>query len=435
MKTAAKLLLAILILSMGAGSVPAQAQGPTKTEEFAWALTAFNGQWYQGVFCPAEVPTIYVLADETHVLTGRLTLVYYWPIDREYKADWANLNEEIDGTLEIADLNGRVIQEVPRDHFLPTNPDRNLNYNTELYVGQAALDVYQKYEQDRDAHMAERAEYDRLYKEYLRALAANPNSPDIVAPEELPLFDQALAPPGRGFAFSLSAGTYRIALIDAQDRIILGSQATLISVAPRREGAGYTVIPESKWTITESSNESRDVVYYTAAGTTVYLQAARTREYNMREYTRTTQPQETTSSPNQWFWIQTEELQDVELQIWSGTQLVRQSPLGYFVVKQLPGSALGYTVVPFNPDEDDTPTFAGFDVVAGPQTPGYRVRLVTPDGEVVPTSERSLVRVVDELPVLVYVLVLAPLALALLLQQRRRALRARSLKTLAEAGA
>jgi hypothetical protein len=421
--------LSVLILLLGSVQ-PAAADEPVKVQEFVWSMTTFNGQWWLGGFSPPEVPSIYVLAGSANVLAGRYTMVYFWPIDREYKPDWATLNEEVQGSLELLDRGGNLLQVVQPTHFLATNAQRDLGRRTVLVLGEDATRVYNQYREDLSAHMAARAEYDRKYREYLAAKAARPDDPNVQPPTPMANFSQAMSPPKLGFPLSVQPGIYQILMRDSAGQVIPGSRRTLIGVAPRRESVGYTVIPEEKWTIPEESNESSQAIYYTARGTAVYLQPYRTLEYNEQQYIRITEPQDTTSSSNRWLWIQTSALEGVELQVTAGDQVVSQAPRGLYVVEQVPGPALGYKVTPFDSAVHSSPTFEAFEVLASSVTEGYTVRLIGREGAIVPGSERSLIRVSDDLPPLAYVLVTLPMVFAAWVQARRRRLRALTVKAL-----
>ena len=69
-----------------------------KREEFVYGVNAYNGTLYQGVFHPPSVDTIYLLADTINIISPRKTLIYYWAVTNEYKADFDSMNEDIPGT-------------------------------------------------------------------------------------------------------------------------------------------------------------------------------------------------------------------------------------------------------------------------------------------------------------------------------------------------
>jgi hypothetical protein len=423
-------LVTCVLILLGGIVQPASAEEPVKRQEFVWSVTTFSGQWYLGTFSPPEVPTIYLLAGTTNVVAGRYTMVYYWPIDREYKPDWATLNQDVEGTLELLDRSGNLLQQLRLGYFLATNPQRDLGRRTVLLLGQDAVQAYSDYRADLDAYRAASAEYDRQYREYLVARAARPDDPSVEPPAALPTFNQALAPPKQGFALALQPGVYQILMRDSMGEVIPGSRRTVISVAPRRQSVGYTVIPEEKWTIPEVSNERSQAIYYTARGTAVYLQPYRTLEYNEQQYVRITEPQDTAASANRWLWIQTAPLQEVELQVVAEGQVMDRIPRGWYVVEQVPGAALGYRVIPFSNAVHSAPTFEAFEVLASSEVAGYRVRLVGADGGIVPGSERSLIKVSDDLSYPAYLLAVLPLMVAAAVQSRRRRLRARTLRVL-----
>ena len=87
--------------------LPATAQAPERREAFLWATTVFAGVQYESTFTPPENETIYLVADESHVLAPRSTLVYDWPITNRLRADWLARNELVEGALVLRNSAGQ----------------------------------------------------------------------------------------------------------------------------------------------------------------------------------------------------------------------------------------------------------------------------------------------------------------------------------------
>ena len=127
---------------------PAKAASPEKRREFAWGILAFTGKEYKGVFSPLEKPTIYFLANSTNLLRSRYTMVYYWPIDREYKPDWTTENTEVQGTLIVKKAGAEVIQ-IERQLYLLNDISMSSIDRGQLLLGDEALSVYDNYVNER----------------------------------------------------------------------------------------------------------------------------------------------------------------------------------------------------------------------------------------------------------------------------------------------
>jgi hypothetical protein len=407
---------------------PVYAQGPVETREFAWGLEAFTGESYTGVFSPLEKPSIYVLAGHTHVLISHLTMVYYWPIDREYKPDWSALNQPVDGTLVIRGPENQVTKIDPQ-YFLTKPKDGSPN-QLDLLIGNAAAQAYNEYQQARDAYLASVSAYDTQLEAYMKAFALDPKT-SMPVPTPPPTFGQAMAPPENGYPINLKAGTYQIYLANSSGQIISGSERTVISIEPRSESAGYTVIPENKWTQQEPSDSSTQVIYYSSGNPALYLQPFRTLEYHDQSFVRLEKPQDTTAPMNSWIWMHDTFLENVSLQVWAGGRLVDQVEVKPYSVQQFPGSALGYQIVPLDSNSSKAADFAAFRIAPMRGITHYSVRLVRMDGSVVPGSEREVIQTSDDLPLWTYGLIFIPLALRLGTGYRRRRFRNQSLKQLA----
>ncbi len=422
--------IALLALSPHA----AQADAPAKHREFVWGATAFTGQDYNGVFSPVEVPTIYLLAGQTHMLTPRQTLVYYWPIDREYKPDWASLNEEVGGTVEILDHYERIIQRITRQPYIIQSPDMQPDPAARLLVGDAATSLYQAYVAEREAYFKQVAAYDSQLQQALQGGKATQADATAKLGQRPPAFTKYLAAPNQGFALKLAPGVYGMRLRDGAGQIVRDSQRTLISIAPRRTSISYAVIPESKWTVPEASDEASQVIYYSAHGATLYLDPAISQEYNQRDYAGLQHPQDTTTSASRWMWVRGPRVDAVHIEIWAHGQRVGQAERRAYSVTQLPGAALGYKVVPYDMAVSPQVDLEAFEVPALAGVSPYTLRLVRADGTVVPGGERTLVRAGDGVPAQAYGLLVLPLMVGLTLHIRRRRVRRRSLAELAAAG-
>lgn len=95
------LIFCLLLLSLLVFSLEVFGAAPPKKREIVYSLNVWDGKDYAAPFYPASLDTIYVMADFENVYSVKETLVYYWPITREYMADWDGLNKDVGETLEV----------------------------------------------------------------------------------------------------------------------------------------------------------------------------------------------------------------------------------------------------------------------------------------------------------------------------------------------
>jgi hypothetical protein len=416
-------------------ALPASAGEPVKQREFVWGISAFNGSGYSGTFSPLEAPTIYLEAGQQNILTSSYTLVYYWPIDHEYKPDWGSLDEPVTGTLEILDTSGQVIQKVQLQDYLLTSADMTVIGSDRLLLGTDADAAYNNYVAQHNAFLAADAKYSSDLQAYWKAMAQDPSRTDLQPPDAPPAFSQALAPPSQGYDIQVQPGTYQIQFRTASGEIIPESKRTVIGVTPQVESVGYTVVPESHWTTTETSNDSSQIIYFAEQGATVYLQPNQIVQYNAQLYARVANPQDVIAASNRSTWVETGSIDGLDLEVWVGDHLLARVQKQPYSVEQLPGSALGYQIVPFTTTDGTAPDLQAYEISAVAATSTYTVRLVDRSGVVIPGSERVLVRASNALPGISYGLALLPLLGAVVIVGQRRRRRARSLKAIADAGA
>ena len=99
-------ILSILLLVACGAALSAQA--PEKKENMIYAVGAFDGKDYTGTFVREEADTVYLIANESNFLNVRKTLIYFWPITQEWKADYDTLNENfLNGKIELTDSSGK----------------------------------------------------------------------------------------------------------------------------------------------------------------------------------------------------------------------------------------------------------------------------------------------------------------------------------------
>ncbi|MFN8524642.1 MAG: hypothetical protein U0821_16215 [Chloroflexota bacterium] len=387
------LLSLLLTLATLASTLAAHAQEIQVERRFVYGLNLFNGTEYVTGFVPPSIDTIYVLADHDTVLDPKVTEVYFWPITNDYRANFAGVAELVPGTLEIAQA-GRIVSTAALTDYVVQFDREAGNEPGRVTLGSEAAVRWQEFTNRRAAYLAALHRYNEdqtAFTEKLSAArAANTALPEPpVEPAPFTLFSTE---PNQGFAVHLPAGEYQIRLRDASGAPVADSLKRLISFAPRRDGVGYDVLPQDRWTVPETSDEPSEIIY-AIPGAVLYLQPHAASELNALAHARLQNPQDLAPSPNRWRWVHTSPLADVTLSAGSSPP----EPVREFAVEQTPGAALGYRVIPLaearQKQPNKRPDITAFQVVT-PSTPGSSpLRLKTSSGADLPSAARELVTV------------------------------------------
>lgn len=409
---------------------PSRADLTDRERQFVYGLNVFTATEYVSTFAPASIDTIYVLADHVGVLDPKFTEVYFWPITNDYRADWTALNELVPGTLEVL-REGRLLQHVELKDYVVQFDRSGALGNGRISVGAEAADRRAEFERERAAYLDRLRAYTDETEQFNRSLdelrqrggeAAPPTPPTQPAP--FTLYSSSLA---RGFPVELAAGEYTLQVRAADGEIVAGSQKRLVAIAPRRQGIGYEVVSQEKWTVPDAADDPSNAIYILPGGV-VYLRPFVALEFNRLEYTRLQNPQDLEATPNRWMWVHTAPVERTTLQV-DGEPVA----IGDYSVVQAPGPALGYSIVPFQPDPATTadtrqPDLHAFRVVAPNRRSAQTLWTVDAGGRQLEGSGRTLSTTLGVVDVALALPVLVPLALGATaaLWRRERTLSARS---------
>jgi hypothetical protein len=148
------------------------------------------------------------------------------------------------------------------------------------------------------------------------------------------------------------------------DHIIAGTQKDLVVFSPRRESIGYTIIPNSKWTVPDRSDEIQGTIYI-KKGAILYLTPYVQREYDSVLYGKALNPQARTGKPGQWVWAPVSQKSDGQLELRAPQLLPVRIQYKEYYVRQLPNVPLGYEIVEFDANQMPLarPSFGGYKLI------------------------------------------------------------------------
>jgi hypothetical protein len=387
--------VAAAILALSLMTWPVSAQTPDREEAFVWATTVFSGVKYESTFYPPEADTLYLLAGHDHVIAPRQTLIYYWPITNRILADWLAKNDVVEGQLVIQNSRGDTQTLDITDYVIQFNSDAP-DLTLALYAGEKAHTQYAQFDEARrEFANALHANY-QLQLEYQNALTAAAQAATkgetVETPEEppqLPPFNWYSTDIKRAFVVNLPAGDYEIYLRLPDGREQPSSRKKLRVFAPRRQGVGYTIVPQAKWTVPEESNDPQNVIY-ALPDVTLYLQPFQEFEANQLEYARFIDAQTEGVRGDRFTWVHTYPYSDARLQLLKDGKVIEEVPQQDYFVRQLPGASLGYEVELYDPESDRSPSFSGYAIHVNEGLSRYQVRLVDENGQPVPGSVREI---------------------------------------------
>jgi hypothetical protein len=386
----------ILALLLGGGT--ALAQAPKKERAFVYGINAAFATSFTGTFAPASAPAIYLLADETSIISPRITEIYFWPITNEYQADWTLVNETVPGTLEILS-GGQLLNSVELTKYTIQYTPRGASTDARLYLGAEAEQAQEQFKAKQAAFQRESIAFYEAQQKWQAALDEAVARRQAGQNVELPPEPQQPTPISvssnglnDGFAIKLAPGAYQIQLRGPEGAVVPESRRDLVVFAARRVAVGYTVVPETRWTTPDHVDDLSDVIL-SWPGSNLYLQPHVTREYPARAYALLQNPQAHGAETSEWSWYGGESLHGEQLEIVADGQVADRRALTPYRVKQLADTALGYEVQPFVAGADGAqsgPDFEAYPIRLDGSGASYSVRLVSQDGTIVDGSARQV---------------------------------------------
>jgi hypothetical protein len=352
---------AVAILLALAGTMGDPVPGAAAEEQLVWWPMVTDGKEYRRVSYPQEAGSLLVLADTEVVIEARRAPVAYWPITREYLADFSEHPPPLPGSVEIVDGAGAATVAAP-EPFVVWHPMGVGAGPAELVHGDEAGSFYEGYLQAAHAAAEEEREYQRVLGAHQAAVEAwirmaadrrgqnmPPPPPELHIDKPEP-FHAFASEPRQAAVVSLPEGAYTVRLRGPDGKIVAGTERELISFAPLDRAVGYVLRPEDRWTRPVMSF-APDEAFYTTGGTDLFFQPVPVVEYEAGRYARLFRPQSVeVADPSLTVWALHEErsfADDVALALWDGDARLETLPQRPYRVRQLPGTARGYEIEEF----------------------------------------------------------------------------------------
>ncbi len=372
------------------------ADAPEKKEQIVNKLLLFDGSQWQETFSPQEYTTFYMLAGSDNIINPTKTKVYYWPITKEYMADYYDLNEELEGTLEVYKGN-KLLAELEKQDYSFAYPKGYYGGRPELVSGESAQEAAQKYQLEVEAYYQRVLEYQVAMDDYRAQLDVFWENPEAYKGREEEIPHEPSQPDfpvfyatevQKGYILNLEPGTYTLQIADEPE-----TKRTVVVFSPRREGPGYDVRPSQQWTVPQNSNEIKEAIYISGKQT-LYITPYNGLEVNQYKYAKLKKlPTELSGRGGElrYFWMQLDYMQDIKLEVFKDGKLIDTIDQKMWYVEQTADAALGYNIIEFDPkvQGERPPSFEGFKVELD-DSGRYSFRLVDENGEVIKGSERLI---------------------------------------------
>ena len=374
---------------------------PDKVEGIVYRLQSYTGTEHRILYSPPQVEEIYLLAGSDNVFDPRYTLVYYWPLTREYFASWERLDVPVEGKLEIL-KNGEIIRTLPREDVVLLYPEGASGGRSVVLKGEKAIVKQKEYEILADNFEKEMAAFGQKTVQYRRELrefmeknlrnnpeALLPKSPVDPIPPKLYVSDLM-----KTFVVNLPVGRYSARIRTEDGTIVEGSERILVFFQPsQKEGIGYEIMPEERWTVRLPADDS-DGGIYCEPGKALFLIPFRTTAYDENSYIRLVNPQGL-GREGVLEWIHKDRIENMRLLLLSHGKPVRMVEWKAYYVKQAPGAELGYKIIEYDkePASGESPTFSGFFLSFEEKDDGNRYEIVLEDlvtGDRISGSKRKL---------------------------------------------
>jgi hypothetical protein len=366
-----------------------------------YAVNFFDGISYNSAIVPYSAPEIYIQADAMNAFVVRETLLYYWSLTSEFKADWASRNVPLEGVLCIQDRHGNIQRLAARPYIIQYDI-KDIPGTIGIYWGNDAVRKYEDFARAQRIYSEAVYQYNsaiRRYEEEINAYLQNPpEDPESFPALPLPPADFSLMSTdvNTGFPVQLPRGQYTIYFEDPQGTMVDKTKKRLTVFTPREAAGGFKVFEEGRWTVPADFPDSHRTLF-TVPGAAVYLRPYHFLHYPGSAYNLMLNPQNRFNRSDFSIWVPVSP--DTERSsISAGTETLSLS--GYKVT-QLAGSKLGYVIHPL-PLDDPESEFAAFNV----EVPQNSAGKTYPLGK---TSALSVLRIFSGIEIVFVFISLIPL--------------------------
>jgi hypothetical protein len=357
---------------------------PNKVEGIVYRLQSYTGTEHNTVYSPPQFQEIYLLAGSDNTFDPRYTLIYYWPLTREYLASWERLDVPVEGKLEIL-KDGEIIQVLSKEEVVLSYPEGASGGSSILLKGENAVSKHKEYETLIDKFEEEVAgfeqkmvQYRKDLKEFMQGEASNnpgaglPKSPVEPIPPVWYVSDLMKA-----FIVNLPVGRYSARIRAEDGTIVEGSERILVLFQPLQEkGVGYEIMAEDRWTARVLADDPEGGIYC-EPGKALFLIPFRTTAYDESFYLRLVNPQGL-GREGVFKWIHTDRIEKMRLLLLDHGKPVRTVEWKAYYVKQVPGAELGYKIIEYDQEaaSGDSPTFSAFFLYFEEKDYGKRYEVV-----------------------------------------------------------
>lgn len=306
-----------------------------------YAINYFDGLNYNSTIVPPSSETIYLLSNNTHVITAKETNLYYWPLTSEYKADWATKNKTLSGTIVVS--SNSKIKTINAQPYVIQYDANNMKDTIKIYWNDDAIEAYSGFLSLQNAYVEALHEYNAAEQKYSKEIDnffQNRSSEELVFPEPptpLQPFSLLSTEIHIGYPINLEEGNYIISFIDKEGKSITTLKKKLISFSPISFDKGFKVFEENKWTVPSKFPDSHNTLY-TTKGAKLYFEPQLFTQYESKINNLMVNPQDSFYTQDEYYiWKPTGSYNEPYMKLVDSQILVK----GYKVV-QIAGSKLGY---------------------------------------------------------------------------------------------
>ena len=346
----------------------------TQDYDTIYAINFYDGISYSSTIVPYSAKEIYIQADNVNAFVVRETLLYYWPLTSEFKADWASRNVPVQGILCVSDKHGNI-ERINAQIYTIQYDLKDIPNTIRIYWGPEADKKHSEFTSEQQKYTSAVFAYNealRLFHQEVTIYLHNTSGEFGAFPEmPVPPKDFTIMSNGVniGFPVKLSKGSYTIYFEDQNGKIILSTKKRLIAFSHRERISGFQVFEEERWTVPSDFPDSKMFLYTVSTGT-LYMQPFKYLHYDASEYNLMMNPQNRYNRNETSKWIPVSLNSEIEKLNIAGQELIL---LGYKVT-QLAGSRLGYIINPVDFNNPDS-TFSAFKMHIPQGSEGHKYNI------------------------------------------------------------